>query len=129
MPGGAILFSPGVDMSVRRYAEQADKKDLALVRHYADMYLAGHPVDDPLVSPLYADLHGLPKTLIQNCTADPIALDSKAIADDSRDHGVDVRLDLYPRTHTCSRCSWSFLPEASDAVRRAGEFAAAIRLA
>ena len=97
-------------MSVRRYAEQADPKDLALVRHYADMYLAGHPVDDPLVSPLYADLHGLPKTLIQNCTADPIALDSKAIAERLRDHGVDVRLDLYPGTHTCSRCSGRSCP-------------------
>jgi monoterpene epsilon-lactone hydrolase len=129
MPGGAILFSPGVDMSVRRYAEQADPKDLALVRHYADMYLAGHPVDDPLVSPLYADLHGLPKTLIQNCTADPIALDSKAIAERLRDHGVDVRLDLYPGDTHVFQVFWSFLPEASDAVRRAGEFAAAIRRA
>jgi epsilon-lactone hydrolase len=127
LPGGAVLFSPGVDMAARTFAETAKHQDLELVRRYASMYLAGHPVDDPLVSPLNADLRGLPKILIQNCTADPIAPDAKLLAERLRDAGVDVNLDLYPGDTHVFQVFWSFLPEASDAICRAGEFATAVR--
>ncbi len=127
LPGGAVLFSPGVDVAARTFTETAKPSDVELVRRYASMYLAGHPADDPLVSPLNADLHGLPKILIQNCTADPIAADAKLLAERLREAGVDVHLDLYPGDTHVFQVFWSFLPEASDAVCRAGEFAAAVR--
>jgi acetyl esterase/lipase len=36
-----------------------------------DLYLAAHRSDDPLISPLTADLSGLPPMLIQTATGDP----------------------------------------------------------
>jgi acetyl esterase/lipase len=41
-------------------------------RASAGLYLADHPVEDPLVNPLSADLAGLPPMLIQAATGDPL---------------------------------------------------------
>jgi acetyl esterase/lipase len=86
------------------------------------MYLAGHPPDDPILDPLAADLSGLPRMLIQAATGDAWLADAKAVASRARDHGVDVRLELYPVDAHAFHLFWSFLPEAADAIEAAGSF-------
>jgi monoterpene epsilon-lactone hydrolase len=64
----------------------------------------------------------LPPLLIQAGTGDPFKRESQALADRAREHGVNARLELYP-VATHSFCIfWSFLPEASAALERAGAF-------
>ncbi len=88
-----------------------------------DAYLAGHPIEDPLVSPLLADLSGLPPLLIQAATGDDRLEDSKKLAALAREQGVDARLELYPVATHVFQVFWSFLPEASEALQQAGAFA------
>ena len=86
------------------------------------MYLAGHPADDPVVSPLTADLTGLPPMLIQAGSGDPVADDAHRLADRARAHRVDVRLELYPVSAHLFHLFRSFLPEAAEAIASAGRF-------
>jgi acetyl esterase/lipase len=86
------------------------------------MYLGGHPPDDPIVDPLRADLSGLPKMLIQAATGDWCLADAKALAARAREHGTDVRLQLFPVDAHAFHLFWSFLPEAADALQAAGTF-------
>jgi monoterpene epsilon-lactone hydrolase len=79
------------------------------------------------VAPLGADLTGLPPLLVQGATGDSIVEDAKALADRAEAHGVEARLELYPVDTHDFQVFWSFLPEASDAICRAGEFATAVR--
>ena len=92
------------------------------MRQSAAAYLGGHPADDPIASPLGADLTGLPPLLIQAGTGDDRLADANALTDQAREHGVDARLELYPVDAHVFHMFWSFLPEAKEALQAAGRF-------
>lgn len=68
LPAGIVALSPWVDLAQSLEACRLLGKDPVLsceaLEQAASRYLAGHPGDDPLVSPLYGDLTGLPPSLI-----------------------------------------------------------------
>jgi epsilon-lactone hydrolase len=114
-PGGAVLMCPWVDLAV-------ELSDNEAMRQSAAAYLGGHPADDPIASPLGADLTGLPPLLIQAGTGDDRLADANALTDQAREHGVDARLELYPVDAHVFHMFWSFLPEAKEALQAAGRF-------
>ncbi len=116
LPGGAVLMCPWVDLAL-------DLRDDEGVRRSVEVYLAGHPADDPIVSPLGADLTGLPPLLIQAATGDDRLLDANALTERARAHGVDARLELYSVDAHVFHLFWSFLPEAAEALQACGQFA------
>src|SRR5215207_3191498 len=130
LPGGAVLLCPAVDLSFGLLEAQADDPQAAMLikigRWCAEAYLGDAPRDDPLVSPLHADLAGLPPLLVQGATGDHQRHDANALVDCARSQGVDARLELYPVDTHVFQFFWSFLPEAADAVERAGRFASEI---
>jgi len=75
------------------------------------------------VSPLRGDLSGLPPLLVQAATGDLVLPESRRFVDRAVAHGVDARLELYPADTHVFHVFWSFLPEAADALQRAGAFA------
>jgi len=92
MPAAALLLSPMTDLTVTgsSYAGKAHA-DPAIsaqaIRTRAADYLAGTDPADPLVSPIFADLSGLPPLLIQAGSHevlldDATRLAAKAAADD-----------------------------------------------
>jgi acetyl esterase/lipase len=122
MPAGAVLLCPGIDLTGEMLAPVDHPHpfdDLGIVR---ESYLQGHPVEDPLVSALRADLHGLPPLLIQVATGDRARPEGKALAERAKQHGVDARLELYPAETHVFHVFWPFLPEAGDALAQAGSF-------
>jgi epsilon-lactone hydrolase len=131
LPGAAMLLCPAVDLTfgllIRPPDDAVAETALRFARLSVESYLGGHPIDDPVVSPLLADLSGFPPLLIQAATGDLQRPDAQALADHARDHGVDVRLELYPIDTHVFHFFWSFLPEAADALASAGRFAAGIR--
>jgi epsilon-lactone hydrolase len=117
-PGGAILMCPWVDLTLSLQPEAPE-----ILRRTAAAYLGAHPSDDPVVSPLTADLSNLPPLLIQAATGDDRLGDANALADHARRHGVDAHLDLYSVDAHVFHLFWSFLPEAAEALQVAGRFA------
>ena len=115
-PAGALLFCPGLDLS------RSPK-----TRPSAEAYLGAHPPGDPIVSPLTADLRGLPPLLVQVATGDEWCEDGKALVARAREHGVDARLELYPVATHVFQVFWSFLPEATEAIETAGRFTREVR--
>ena len=89
---------------------------------FAELYLSGHPADDPLVTPLDADLSGLPPLLVQAGTGDNLVNEARLLAERAAAAGVDVSLELYPVATHDFHLFWTFPPEAADALHRAGEF-------
>jgi epsilon-lactone hydrolase len=130
LPGRVALLCPSVDLTFAVGGADEDQAAAAasaeLRRRFTGPYLAGHPVDDPVVSPLSADLQGLPPMLVQAATGDELLAQAHRLTEHARGCGVDARLELYPTAPHDFQLFWSFLPEAADAIQRAGRFCAEI---
>jgi acetyl esterase/lipase len=126
LPMLAVLLCPWLDLSRNPLT---DRPDLAAgssltadqLSGYVAAYTNGHSLNDPAISPLHADLTGLPPMLIQAGTGDPLLDDAELLLNRATSHGVDACLELYPVDTHNFPLFWSFLPEAGEAMRRVGE--------
>jgi acetyl esterase/lipase len=85
LPAAAVLLSPWLDLrntaasfTVNAATDQLFPK--ASADEAASLYLAGHPADDPLASPVLADWSVLPPVLIQASTTEALRDDAVAVA-------------------------------------------------
>jgi len=85
-------------------------------------YLGTRPADDPLVSPVLADLRGLPPLLLQVSSAERLLDDSLHLATAAARAGVHVELDVWPHMYHCWQIAAGFLPEATEAATRIAAF-------
>jgi len=93
-PVGAVAFSPLTDMTLSGETwETKAEADPFFTRsqgvELAPLYLAGHDPKDPLVSPLFADLTGLPPIRIH------VGEDELLLSDSTRLNGSNVQLDIW----------------------------------
>lgn len=71
------------------------------LRFAAATYLAGADPKQPMASPLFADLHALPETLVVTCEIDPLCGDGEAFADALQDADVPTTcVRFVGQTHT-----------------------------
>jgi acetyl esterase/lipase len=117
-----VLLCPGADFFAVEAANPDDPAMAKEHRRFQTAYLNGHPLDDPAANPLRADLTGLPPILIQIAEGDQFARGAHKLAERARRHGVRTTLKVYPITPHNFQSFWSFLPEATDALRDAGQF-------
>src|SRR6516164_4649953 len=101
LPGCAWLVSPWVDlrMSGASLAEKADVDPLIskpYLEELASAYLAGADAANPLVSPLNADLAGLPPLLVQVGSAETLLDDAVRIARRAGAADVRINLEIWP---------------------------------
>lgn len=134
LPALAIMLSPWLDLTRTALDGHPDMGaefgvTVEQVRYYVASYTGDRPLDDPLLSPLHADLAGLPPLLVQTGTGDPLMDDARRIVDHATECGGDARLELYPADTHVFHLFWSFLPAAVDALRSAGEYVNAARAA
>ncbi|BCJ30013.1 alpha/beta hydrolase fold domain-containing protein [Actinocatenispora sera] len=126
LAAAAVLLSPHVDLtsSGASIVERANDDPLftpAMIRGIAAGYLQGADPTEPLASPLFADLHGLPPLLILVGTAEVLFDDARRLAAAARDAGVDVTLtvgDGLPHAYPLLLGT----PEAAEATERIAAF-------
>jgi acetyl esterase/lipase len=131
MPGGAVLLSPWTDLeqtgpSMRTRAAADPSLTKAYLDRFAKAYAGETDPCNPLVSPLYGDLAGLPPLQIQVGTAEVLEDDSARFAARAEAAGVTVRLERWPdMIHVWQRYAM-VLPEAREAIDRIGEWVRAL---
>ena len=87
-----------------------------------ELFLGDTPINDPLASPLEADLEGLPPLLIQVGDEEVLLSDSQRFAEKANDAGVHVELRVWPEMfHVWHACAGLFR-EAADAIDEMVEF-------
>lgn len=97
LPGGAVLVSALLDFSLEAPSLQLNEAAdptfrLGELRRRAARYAAGTAVSDPLLSPLHANLHGLPPVQLLAAGNDVLVDDSLAFATRAARSGVTVDL-------------------------------------
>jgi epsilon-lactone hydrolase len=127
MPAAALLFSPMTDLTVtgRSYTGKADV-DPAIsaqaIRTRAADYLGDTDPADPLVSPIFADLSGLPPLLIQAGSHEVLLDDATRLAVKAAADDVAVILDITPGVPHVFQAFAALLEEGDAALNRAGRF-------
>ncbi|HYN33883.1 MAG TPA: alpha/beta hydrolase [Ilumatobacteraceae bacterium] len=127
LPAAAYLLSPWTDLtgsgeSVITRAAADPMIDGAKIAKAGRVYAGDVALDDPGVSPLFADLAGLPPMLIQTGMDEVLLSDSTRLADRAREAGVEVTLDLAEGMWHVYPSFARMMPEATNALVRAAVF-------
>lgn len=129
LPAAAFLCSPWADLTLsgdsmegRAAADPLVSRDV--LQGMADGFLGGTgiPATDLRVSPLFADLSGLPPLLVQAGTSEVLEDDAVRIVDRVLTARGDATLQLgYEMVHVYQMFA-DRIPEAADAIERIGAF-------
>jgi len=127
LPGAAVLISPWLDLtqsgeSYRTRAEQDPLVKKSMLDEMARSYLAGADPTDPLASPLFGNLAGLPPLLIQVGTAEVLLDDSRRFVERARAAGADVEIETWEDMVHVWHAFALILPEAREAIESIGIF-------
>jgi acetyl esterase/lipase len=130
LPHSLALLSPWLDLTCSSPSWDARfEGDPVLdrsLREAAERYLAGADARDPLASPLFADLSGLPPVFLQVGTHEILYDDAVSFADQATRAGVEVELEIgHDLIHVWP--IFPITPEAVASTARIGRYLAASR--
>ncbi|MEZ0109494.1 monoterpene epsilon-lactone hydrolase [Catenulispora sp. EB89] len=130
MPAAAVLFSPYADLTLSGDSMKT-KADVdpsftaeAIARRAVD-YVADADPADPSISPVFADLRGLPPLLIQVGTHELLLDDAVRLAARAAAADVPVSLEVTPGVPHLFQAFAAMLDEGDAALVRVAEFLAA----
>jgi monoterpene epsilon-lactone hydrolase len=125
LPGALAVMSPWVDL-VCDTPSLVNSTDPLMqpgpVKLMAMAYLAGQDPRTPLISPLYAELRGLPRTLVQVGAAEGLRDDGERFAAKAKAAGVDVTLEVWDDMFHAWQMFAIMLDDGQRAIERLGAF-------
>jgi epsilon-lactone hydrolase len=132
MPTAMILFSPWTDLAATGRSIETNAKSCAMftprsIRTGAGVYLGDADPRDPRASPLYADLNGLPPTLIFASLQEILLDDSTRLAEKARTAGVKVELIVRDGLPHVWPIFLRLLPEGRESLDAVTRFARTVR--
>lgn len=130
LPAGAALISPWSDLTCATgsYETRAEADPMILpegIRELANVYLTGADPRDPLASPNFGNLAGLPPLLIQVGDDEVLLDDSRNLAARAREAGVDVDLEVAPDMFHVWHAFYQMFTPGEEAIERMGSWLAA----
>lgn len=127
LPAGAILLSPWVDLthsgaSMNEKAHVDPMLTPTGTRNWATSYAGSESLDHPLVSPLFADLTGLPPILVHVGENEILLDDSKSLELKARTQNVDITLKVWPNMIHVFQFFSDFIHQADESISELGQF-------
>jgi len=119
----ADLTLSGATMETKREADPLFTREAFRAR--VTDYTSGQDAALGLISPIFADLSGLPPLIIQAGTHEVLLDDALRLADVAANADVEVTLDITPGVPHVFQAYYPFLDEAAAALDRAGQFLSA----
>lgn len=127
LPVAAALFSPWTDLaatgeSIRTNASRCAMFNGGDIGPSAGYYLGNADSRNPLASPLYANLSGLPPLLIHVGADECLRDDSTRVAEKAKAARVPVELKIWPVVPHAWQLAHQLLPEARQSLGESAEF-------
>ena len=127
LPASAFVMSPWVDLTVSGDSI-TDKQEVDPLltgeglRWGVGNYLAGADPSNPSISPVFADLNGLPPMLIQVGSHEILLSDAVGLAERAAQSDVAVTLEVVPGVPHVFQAYAAVLDEGDAALHRAAHF-------
>ncbi len=127
LPAAAVCLSPATDLVPTSETRRTRADVEVVLRRIKDgdavsPYTAGQDVRNPLISPLYGDLRGLPPILIHVGDHEILLDDSTRFVENACLAGVDARVVVWPYMWHVFQMHAPSLPEARESIRLLGAF-------
>jgi monoterpene epsilon-lactone hydrolase len=127
LPAACVCFSPWTDLTMggRSYATNAGRDpqvDREMLAEMAAAYAVDESLAAPGISPVHADLRGLPPVLVQVGSAEALLDDALAFAERAAASGVDITLRVWADMIHVWQVYAPKLPEARDAVEEVADW-------
>jgi len=126
LPAAAFVMSPyadltlaGTSMETKREVDPLMSRELLQAR--VTDYTAGQDASLGLISPIFADLSGLPPLIIQAGTHEVLLDDAVRLAQQAAAADVEVTLDITPGVPHVFQNFYPILDDAAAALDRAGQ--------
>jgi acetyl esterase/lipase len=124
LPAAAACLSPVTDLTARDNTPK-DFKDPLLpakaIKRYTRSYLGQNDARNPLISPVFGDLRGLPPLLVHVGEDEILKEDAVRITRLAESDGVEVRLEIYPRMWHVWQLNLG-LPQAAQSLQEFAQF-------
>ena len=130
LPAAALVMSPYVDLTLAGTTmETKHEVDPLLSREALQAritdYTSGEDAGLPLISPVFADLSGLPPMIIQAGSHEVLLDDAVRVAGHAATADVEVTLEITPGVPHVFQAYSAMLDEAGAALDRAGQLLSA----
>jgi acetyl esterase/lipase len=127
LPGAAACLSPWTDLTMTSPSIDANEAtdpmlDRPRLQAYADWYLGDGDPREPLASPRFADLHGLPPVLIHAAEQEVLLDDARLVAEGIGAAGGVCEYRSWPGVFHVWHAVAGLAPEADEAVAEIGRF-------
>jgi acetyl esterase/lipase len=122
LPAALVALSPWFDLAAAGQSTKTNAgKDLILtqewVRSMGQSYVGEHGnLKDPVASPLYGDLKGIPPVYIHVGGDEVLLDDSRRLAEVADQAGVDVQVDIFPGMQHSFTMAAGRAPEADHSI-------------
>lgn len=122
LPALAIALSPPTAIPIEPISNlDLDWIDQRMLLQWADWFCDPSQRCDPLVSPLHADLHGLPPIYMQAGRTEILYDSIQAFADHGKNQGAEIALESWPDMNHVFQMFGYDAPQSAEALRRIGE--------
>jgi epsilon-lactone hydrolase len=122
LPAMAIVLSPPTNFDSEILgSEEHDWLDKRALLQWRDWFCDPAQRRNPLVSPLQADLRGLPPIYVQAGRAEILYDSIQAFVDHARNQGADVFLESWEDMNHVFQIFGPHASQSADALRRVGE--------
>ncbi|WP_244662296.1 alpha/beta hydrolase [Vibrio owensii] len=129
-PGALYVGTPAVDLKetsdswhVLRGLDPLGQREGAIDAAF-ELYAGGEPMDNPLISPIYADIETFPPTIFISGTRDLLLSDTVRMHRKLRALDVDTHLHVYDGQAHADYMTGLItdVPESEDALKEIGQF-------
>ena len=129
LPSCGVALSPWTDLEAigESYATRREVDTMCHregILNLARIYLAGQSARNPLASPLYANLQGLPPVLIHVGEAETLLDDSTRLVERARAQGVEIKLKTYKDMPHVFQLFLPTIAESRESISEIGHFVA-----
>jgi monoterpene epsilon-lactone hydrolase len=127
LPAAACLLSPWLDLAATGETMTSNAENDPWFRPEDIRYVAGYycnadQITEPLASPVYADVGGLPPIFIQVGSDEVLLSDSTRLADKVRASDGEVEIEIWQGMWHVFQVFVGVMPESGEAIRKIGDY-------